>query len=215
MTAPDTRASLLLRVRNPQDCEAWEEFVTLYRPVIFRLARIKGMQVADAEDLTQSVLLAVSRAIERWEPDPARGRFRTWLRTIANNALLNALTRGVRDRAAADESIDRLLDESPDHDGVDSQLLRVEYQRQVFMVAAKTIRNEFSDETWNSFWLTAVEGMDVDAAAEKLSRSRGSVYASRSRIMKRLKEVVQKLTTPDDEHYPPPVAADPQPNNVR
>lgn len=198
MTTPETRPSLLLRVRNPQDIDAWDQFVSLYRPVIFRMARMKGMQVADAEDLTQTVFLAVSRAIERWNPDPARGKFRTWLRTIAGNALLNALTRGGRDRAAADETIDRLLEESPDRTGIDSQLLQVEYQRQVFLIAARTIRHEFSHETWSSFWLTAVEGMNVDDAAVKLSRTRGSVYASRSRVMKRLKQAIATLQPPEE-----------------
>lgn len=193
MNLPDTRHSLLLRVRDANDADAWEKFTDIYRPVILRLARVKGLQSADAEDLAQTVLFAVSRAVERWEPDPSRGRFRTWLRTIANNAVLNALTRGNRDKAAADESIDLLLEQCPDERALDSQLLEVEYQREIFLRAARQIRSEFSEETWNSFWLTAVEGIDVEAAARELGRTRGSVYASRSRVMKRLKQQIDTL----------------------
>ena len=193
MNLPDTRPSLLLRVRDANDGDAWDEFAAIYRPVILRLARIKGMQDADADDLAQQVLLAVSHAVERWEPDASRGRFRTWLHTVANNAILNALTRGIRDRAAADESIDTLLQQRPDRDGPDSDLLRTEYRREIFSRAAQQIRTEFTDETWNSFWLTAVDGVDVDVAAIQLGRTRGSVYASRSRVMKRLKQKVEDL----------------------
>jgi RNA polymerase sigma factor (sigma-70 family) len=193
MDVPDTRPSLLLRVRDAHDAEAWHEFSAIYRPAILRLARMKGLQAADAEDLAQTVLLAVSRAVERWEPDPVRGRFRTWLQTIARNAALNALTRGFKDKSAADESIDQLLLQTPDVSRLDSQLLQTEYQREVFLRAAGQIRSEFSADTWNSFWLTAVEGMDVDVAARELARSRGSVYASRSRVMKRLKQEVEQL----------------------
>jgi hypothetical protein len=61
MTQPlETRASLLLRVRDSADREAWEEFVEIYGPVVHRLARNKGMQPADADDVTQQVLLAVA-----------------------------------------------------------------------------------------------------------------------------------------------------------
>jgi RNA polymerase sigma-70 factor (ECF subfamily) len=192
MSLPDTRPSLLLRVRDANDADAWDEFAGIYRPVIIRLARIKGMQDADADDLAQQVLFAVSRAVDRWQPDASRGRFRTWLRTVANNAILNALTRGVPDRSAADEVIDHFLQQRPDRSGPDSGLLRIEYRREIFQQAATRIRNEFSDETWNSFWMTAVDGIDVDVAARQLGRTRGSVYASRSRVMKRLKQEIDE-----------------------
>ena len=96
--SPETRASLLIRLKDREDQAAWSEFVEIYQPVIRRLALRKGMQTADAEDVTQRVLLSVSRAIPRWEIDPQRGRFRTWLHRVTQNAILNALSRGPRDR---------------------------------------------------------------------------------------------------------------------
>ena len=67
---PNTRASLIARLSDSQDVEAWQEFVEIYLPLLYRLARRKGVQHADAEELGQEVLIAVSRAIHRWEPDP-------------------------------------------------------------------------------------------------------------------------------------------------
>jgi hypothetical protein len=52
---PDTRESLLVQVRSAANREAWDEFVLVYRPVIYRLARNRGMQDADAQDLAQRV----------------------------------------------------------------------------------------------------------------------------------------------------------------
>ena len=192
MTSPETQSSLLLRVRNSNDAAAWDEFVQIYQPVIYRMARIRGLQPADADDLTQQVLIAVSSAVDRWEPDESRGRFRTWLLKVAQNAILNALSRGVRDLASADQAIELLLKEFPDRDPQHSSLLQIEYSREIFQQAASQIRTEFTDDTWNSFWLTAVEGLDVEQAASRLGRSRGSVYASRSRVMKRLKQKVDE-----------------------
>lgn len=199
MNPPETRHSLLLRVRNADDSEAWDEFTEIYRPVICRLATFRGMQHADAEDLAQQVLVAIAGAVDRWEPDGKRAKFRTWIRRIAENAILNALTRGIPDRGSGDDATRAFLELSPGRSGPDSDLLRTELRREVFIRAARQIRNEFSEQTWQSFWLTAVEGIDVETVAADLGRTRGSVYASRSRVMKRLKQKVEEFDSGDIE----------------
>src|SRR5262245_45484417 len=88
---PTTRASLLLRLRDPQDHEAWLEFVTVYEPVIYRLLRRHGLQDADARDVMQELFLAVSRGIDRWDPAKERGSFRGWLGRVARNLVINWL----------------------------------------------------------------------------------------------------------------------------
>ena len=110
-SAPETRPSLLVRVRDPADRAAWQEFVEIYRPVILRLAQRKGMQAADAEDIAQEVLSVVAKAVEQWEHDPQRARFRTWLHRVANNAILNALSRGKPDRGAGGPALQAALDQ--------------------------------------------------------------------------------------------------------
>ena len=87
---PTTRASLLLRLRDSEDHEAWVEFVTLYEPIIYRLMRQNGLQDADARDVMQELLLTISRSIDRWEPR-AGGSFRGWLRRVARNLVIHWL----------------------------------------------------------------------------------------------------------------------------
>jgi RNA polymerase sigma-70 factor (ECF subfamily) len=189
-STPETRASLLIRVRDPADRAAWEEFVEIYRPVILRLARQKGMQAADADDVAQQVLVAVSKAVEQREHDPQRAKFRTWLGRVAHNAILNALTRGKPDRGSGDSAMQAVLSQRESHSGPDSDLLRLEYRREVFRWAARQIRQEFHPETWDAFWLTAVEGRDCEEVGRELGKNRGSIYAARSRVMRRIQETV-------------------------
>src|ERR1700719_4533420 len=84
---PPTRASLLVRLRDPRDEAAWAEFVDLYAPLIYGYARKQGLQDADAVDLSQEVVSAVAAAVGRLEYDPGRGTFRRWLFTIVRRKL--------------------------------------------------------------------------------------------------------------------------------
>ncbi len=103
--SPETRQSLLLRLADHADQAAWQEFARIYTPVVYRLAVRRGLQHADAEDLSQQVLAAVAKAIDRWQSDPARAKFRTWLHRVAHNFIINALNRAAPDRAVGGSTI--------------------------------------------------------------------------------------------------------------
>jgi RNA polymerase sigma-70 factor, ECF subfamily len=192
VTSPETRHSLLLRLRDRDDQEAWDQFSKLYRPVVYRMAIAFGMQSADAEDLAQQVLAAILHSIERFEPDRTKARFRTWLRTVARRSIINVLTRRVVDAAEGGSSaMMRLTEEADPTD--ETQTLLLHYRRQIFREAAFQIRDEFQAETWTAFWRTVVDSEPIDRVAQELGRSRGNVYTARSRVMARLKQKVQEL----------------------
>ena len=115
---PETRKSLLLRIQSSDDAEAWREFVAIYRPVVYRLARRRGLQHADADDLAQRVMMSVRRAIGNWNADPALGRFRSWLARIARNAIINALTRRPPDVAAGGTTAGEFLEQQSEPRGI-------------------------------------------------------------------------------------------------
>src|SRR5437763_3437312 len=97
---PSTRASLLVRLRDPRDGAAWREFVDLYVPLVYGYARKQGLQDADAADLVQDVLGAVAGAAARLHVDSERGAFRNWLFTVVRNRLANR-RRSLRSRPAS------------------------------------------------------------------------------------------------------------------
>lgn len=190
---PDTRYSLLTRIRDQADQAAWAEFVEIYRPVILRLAKQKGVQEADAEDIAQRVLMSVAKTIEQREHDPAIAKFRTWLHGVARNAILNALIRQKPDRGAGDSVTRAQLVQQSSPEGPDSDLIRLEYRREVFRWAARQVRDEFHVDTWQAFWRTAVEGRAVEDVATELGKNTGSIYAARSRITRRIQQKVSEF----------------------
>src|SRR5271166_1388379 len=139
--SPATRQSLLVRLKDPKDGQAWSEFVAIYAPLIDRLARAKGFQEADAADLAQDVFRAVAGAIERWDPDPARGSFRGWLFRIARNLLVNFLARQPRGgRGTGRTSIQELLEAQPADDSHAQAEFAAEFKRRAFRWAAERIK---------------------------------------------------------------------------
>src|SRR5436190_17552380 len=83
---PRTRASLLARLGcEPLDQAAWNEFVECYAPKIYSWCRHYNLQEADAQDVTQSVLLKLAVEMRTFRYDPSRS-FRGWLRTLTHNA---------------------------------------------------------------------------------------------------------------------------------
>ena len=191
---PETRHSLIARLKDPTDQAAWEEFVQIYRPVVYRIGIQKGLQAADAEDTSQKVMLSISKAVERWEPDPQRAKFRTWLNRVATSAVLNAIMRRKPDQGTGDSNQLELLDQKPVVDGPDSEMIQLEHRRECFRVAAKQIQSEFQSDTWQAFWLTSVEGRTVESVAQQLGKKTGSIYTARCRVMKRLQDRVAEMT---------------------
>jgi len=192
--APQTRHSLLLRIRNTQDARAWSEFVALYEPLVYRLARRSGLQHADALELGQEVLWAVSKSIDRWELDPARGSFRGWLRRVTRNLVVNLLVKQRRHpQAVGDTDFQRLLAQVADPATDESAAFDLEYRRSVFRWAASRVQTEFHATTWQAFWKTSVEGLSAAEAARQLQLSTGAVYVARSRVMARLRACVEQM----------------------
>jgi len=190
---PETRDSLLLQLRDPKNRESWFEFAAIYRPVVYRMARRRGLQDADAQDLAQRVLLSVASAIGDWSPDRERARFRTWLARVARNAIIDALRRVKPDVGRGGTTVMQRLSQEPESA---SDELEQEHRREVFRWAAKQVRWEFEETTWLAFWLTTVEGKSMADVANELGKSTGAIYTARSRVMRRLQEKVQEYAEP-------------------
>lgn len=183
----DTRPSLLARVRDINDCKAWEEFVELYAPLVYAYAIRFGLQDADAADITQEAMLKLMRALQSFEYDRSRGTFRGWLVTVLRNHVHKHL--GLQSRQLACVGDNGALNNLTQ---VVDQAAEEAWERQCklseFHWAAERVRIEFQESTWQAFWLTTVDGQEIRLVAQQLEMTAGAVYVARSRVLARIRE---------------------------
>jgi RNA polymerase sigma factor (sigma-70 family) len=187
-----TRLSLLVRLRDPRDQEAWRTFVDLYGPLIYGFGCRNGLQDADAADLTQAVLTAVHGGVARLDYDPLKGTFRGWLYGVARNQLGKWRRSQGKDRASGDtEDLQQLAEVPAPDDAAD--WWEIEYQRQCFVVAAGRVRPQVQETSWHAFWKTAVDGRAADEVATELGLSLGALYTAKSRVLALIKKEICTL----------------------
>lgn len=187
MLVPDTRISLLQRLHDRDDSSAWVDFCEIYERAIYRLALQYGLQDADAREVSQEVLLAVSRRIHLFEVE-GRGTFRAWLATIARHATIDQLRKNRR-RATVGLSGEALLIGHNPLD--DSQRFDSEVRREQFRWAAQQVQATCEPQTWQAFWRTAIEGQSPEVVARQLKMSVGSVYVARCRGLAKIKSLIE------------------------
>lgn len=189
-----TRLSLLARLENPEDQAARAQFVELCGGLIYGFARDRGLQDADAADLTQEVFLAIARTAGRWRFDPEQGSFRGWLYGVTRHKLARFLERrGNQPPGSGDSNARERLDQEPSpHDDL-AALWEKEFQQQRFRVACSRIREHFAPSTREAFWRTAALSESPAAVADSLGLSVGAVYVARSRVLARLTEEIERM----------------------
>jgi RNA polymerase sigma factor (sigma-70 family) len=190
---PTTRASLLLRLRDPKDHDAWVEFVSLYEPVIYRVLRKTGLQDADALEVLQDLFLAVNRNIERWQHGAEYGSFRGWLRRVTRNLVVSWVRRQRRQLATTAIDLDSLLEPNPVDDYPETDEFDRELRRALFHKASEQVQAKVRPQTWQAFFDVAVSGISVAETASKLGMTTGAVRVAKCRIISRLSVVVAEM----------------------
>lgn len=191
--SPPTRRTLLLRLRDRQDASAWTEFVDIYGRLIYAYSRNRGLQDADAADVTQDVLSTVSKHMNRFDYDDRKGTFRGWLFTITRNKIINAAEKAKRKKANATggTEVGLLLANQPARGGDEAEFQR-QCDWQLFLQAADRVRVDFRESTWNAFWENVVQGGSAKQVAVNLKISVGAVYIAKSRVLQAIREHLEQ-----------------------
>ncbi|GMU84053.1 MAG: hypothetical protein AMXMBFR47_39230 [Planctomycetota bacterium] len=187
MFAQTTSAKLLARVAEGADPAAWREFCDRYGELIRSFARRKGVQEADCDDLLQDVLISLTKALPGFTYDPSRGKFRSYLKTI----VLRSIFRKSRQKGAevdleGIEDLTRAASTDPEVD----DFWEAEWRQHHVRLAMRTLSAEFNSADQAAFQAYAVEGQDAAAVAQRLGLSVAAVYQAKSRMVKRLSELI-------------------------
>jgi RNA polymerase sigma-70 factor (ECF subfamily) len=189
-----TSVSLLGRVgKDPVDEGAWGAFVAYYGPKIQGWCRKRGLQAADADDVTQDVLLRLSRALRTFVYDPSRS-FRGWLRLVTQHALSDFFAHR-KERLGAGSGDDlglAALDTVCARDEL-LEFLSEEFTRVMVAQACEHVRARVEPQTWEAFRLTACENRPGDEVAERLGMNITAVHKAKSRVLAFIREKVKRL----------------------
>jgi RNA polymerase sigma factor (sigma-70 family) len=188
-SATATSTTLLGRLRcQPADQEAWKEFVWRYGPRIFQWCGKWNLQEADAQDVTQCVLLKLANKMQAFQYDPSRS-FRGWLRTLTMHALSDFL----QERQRCDPQALHALSVAAARDSLLHDL-EEEFDRELLEKAMTRVRQRLSpNKKWQAFELTALEGLSGSEAAARLQMKVATVFTAKSKVQQLLQKEVQKL----------------------
>jgi RNA polymerase sigma-70 factor (ECF subfamily) len=190
MNEQTTSPTLLSRLKNTGDQEAWSLFESIYRPLIRKYCARRGIQENDVDDLAQEVLTAVSQAIPLFDYQPSRGRFRGWLGTITANKVKRFFRKS---KTPGNDFLDEPNLETKTPTDPDSDWVSL-FSERLLEVACDRVRDQVEPQTWQSFECLWNRQMSVAEVAQQLGISVATVYVHKSRVMKRLEATIIELS---------------------
>lgn len=198
MSDSRTRITLLGRLRrDPTNEAAWAEFVEHYGRKVYGWCRKWNLQEADAEDVTQNVLVKLAAKMRDFTYDPSRS-FRAWLKTLTNHALSDFQeSRRRPGLGSGDSAVYQLLQNVAA--GADLvKHLEAEFDRELLQEAMHRVRLRVAPQTWEAFRLTALDGLSGAEAAARIPMAVAQVFVAKRRVQKMLREEVARLEGPDE-----------------
>src|SRR5262245_18054444 len=201
MRPPDdsgTHVSLLGRLRrDPTNRAAWDVFVEQYGPQIYDWCRRWQLQEADAQDVTQNVLLKLAQKMRDFEYDPSRS-FRAWLKTLTQHAWSDYReARGRPGQGSGDSHVRLVIGSVEAREDLLERLIE-EFDRELLEEAMSRVRLRVAPQTWQAFHLTAIDGLSGAEAAERIPMAVAQVFVAKRRVQKSIQEELSRLEgTPD------------------
>ena len=192
-TNTPTRVSLLGRLHGqPDNPEVWEEFVSHYGPKVHNWCRGWGLQLADADDVTQAVLMKLAAKLRDFQYDPARS-FRGWLKTLTHHAWRDQSQRDDRQGiGSGDSAVFEILDRLEARRSLAS-CLEEAFDQELLAEAVARVQIRVERRTWEAFRLLAEEGWSGVEAARHLGMKIATVFVARSKVQRLLREEIRRL----------------------
>ena len=185
-----TRSSILRAVADTENEAAWNRFFDLYAGFVYSIARSKGLNADDADDIVQIVFCDLARTLPAFKYDREKGRFRSYLAGLVSWRVMDRLRYGKRDAELKANFLEEVR--SAGDDGDDAFAER-EWQAAAMEEALRRIKPDVRPEHYAAFIASAVEGQETEAVTNLYGISRDNLYQIRTRLTEKLRETVAKV----------------------
>lgn len=187
-----TRESLLIRIRDREDQDAWVEFDVIYRPILRRFALERQVPTNEVEDVVQDCMVAIQKYISGFDYDPHRGRFRAWLRKMVNNRIIN-IRRRRREQQVDSGHCKDLQASGPDPEETFERIWIEEHLKH----ALRWVRSRVDATTFAAFQRHVMEEQAVQEVCDALGLKAARIYKIKWRVTELLRERMLELTGED------------------
>lgn len=196
----ETRQTLLDRLKNWDDQESWRQFFNTYWRLLHSVAIQAGLTESEAQDAVQETIISVAKTMPKFQYDPARCSFKTWLFHLAQKRITDQFRKRPPAVLSADSeaatsttrtaTVERVADPaSVDLDGVWEQ----EWQKNIFDAAVARVKTRASVEQYQIFDFYVLRNWPVTKVATALGISAARVYLAKHRVMGLVKREVKLL----------------------
>ena len=194
-----TNVSLLCRIqRNERDETAWREFVDRYGKRIFLWCENRGLQPNDAEEVTQQVLIRISKYVRKFEYDASLS-FRAYLRRATENSISDFVKdKYSREFARGGSEVPKWMESIEAREDLIQRLKSV-FDIELLELAMSRVKKRVLEKRWNAWYLTAIEQVESSEVAQRLQMSIASLYSAKNQVGKMVRDEVQLLENPSDQ----------------
>jgi RNA polymerase sigma factor (sigma-70 family) len=194
--ATRTTTRLLDALKDAHNEPVWAQVDGRYRPVIAGLARRLGLRDEDAEEVAQQALSEFVRCYRDGKYDRSKGRLSSWILGIAHHTTLRLIRNGARATLPGGT----VMSEVPDEASLRSIWVD-ERDRTILNRAMQLLREDSSidERTIQAFELVAMRGVPAAEVGVQCRMTADQVYVAKSRVTKKLRELVEELTRAFEE----------------
>jgi RNA polymerase sigma factor (sigma-70 family) len=192
-TESRTGSVLFVLLGDLTDRAAWHDFVERYGPNIYGWCRKWGLQEADAQDVTQNVLIRLVRKLHQFHYDPTKGKFRGWLRTVTQHAWSDYLEIRRETPLGGGDSTTMDILQSVAARADLQEALAESYDLELLAEAQARVRLQVTPRDWQIFQSLALEGRAGPDVAHELDMKVTAVLMAKSRVQKKLRDEVRRL----------------------
>jgi len=194
-----TRRSLLIRLKDLDDQDSWQEFYDAYARLIYSVAIKAGLSDVEAQEALQETIIGIARNIGEFEYDRKRGTFKSWLLHTARwkiNDQLRRRRQGAsrsqrgRDQTARTATIERIPD--PAGSALES-IWEEEWEKQILDAAIERVKAQVKAKQYQIFDLYAIKRWPVQKVVRTLGVSISQVYLAKYRVTRLIKREIKAL----------------------